>query len=197
MHGTGKYTSTDSASCIEINLISKEIKELILKTSPEIPQNDKGHKLRQSKELLEKMEKAMVDLEIEGQKFEYYSYPNFLGGVRWFFKCPGCSKRFLKLYKPTLEPEKVQKYLCTECHDLKTPSALYGPSHKYTDIIRPQKQLEKIRRKIKNTKRISDSELRGLMEEHDRIKREMEASPTWLKMRFSLENDGMGARNAY
>ena len=45
------------------------------------------------------------------------------GGVRWWFRCPGCRRRCAKLYH---EPRSV--FLCRICHDLTYESCIEGKS---------------------------------------------------------------------
>ena len=80
--------------------------------------------------------------------------------------------------------------MCDDCHRLKSPSALYGPSSKYNDIIKPQRRMEKLRDLIRNTRKISDTDLRAYMTEYETLKTKMEQSPAWCKLRFEMEDTG-------
>src|SRR5947207_2306502 len=53
------------------------------------------------------------------QVVELAATPANLGGLRWWFRCPGCSRRSGRLYLP---PRRYL-FLCRLCHDLSYESA--------------------------------------------------------------------------
>lgn len=53
------------------------------------------------------------------QAMEIEATPANLGGLRRWFRCPGCDRRAFKLYKPP----RTWQFLCRQCHDLSYESA--------------------------------------------------------------------------
>jgi hypothetical protein len=47
-----------------------------------------------------------------------HTTPNY-GGIRWWFRCPKCSRRVSRLYRPS----RAYCFLCRHCHNLTYESA--------------------------------------------------------------------------
>ena len=59
-----------------------------------------------------------------GQIVYLESTPLPFGGLRWWFRCPGCKRRCTKLYLP----RGASAFLCRECHDLTYATCIEGKS---------------------------------------------------------------------
>jgi hypothetical protein len=190
-HPLRKYASTETAKCVNVSSLSKKVKKHIIENDPEIPRNSEGRPIRACDILTKKMVEAMKALSLDGQKFEFEHYPNQLGGTRWYAICPGCSRRFLKLYRPSSDTGKPQSYMCADCHNLKTPSALFGPTPKYREVIRPIRRMEKIKEIMRLNKKMSDEETVRLLDEYEALKAELEKSVIYRRIKFSIETEGL------
>jgi hypothetical protein len=124
---------------------------------------------------------------INEQTFEYRSKKNYLGGFRWYVLCPRCRKPNLKLYLPNRYKDKEQLYLCKKCHGLKNSSSLSGATNKYKKVLKPLKRLETIKI-ILLSKGISPEKADPLLEEYERIERELKASPEYKLYKFQNEH---------
>lgn len=184
MPSKSKYASTESASCLLINELAKRVKSHLVKSGI-VSKSETSL-------LLEKLREGLESVEVEGQKFTYSHSMNHLGGARWFATCPKCLSACVKLFKPDQSATgKEQRYLCAKCHGLKSPSALYGPTSKYNDIIKPLKRMTKIREILRTSKKLSDEETRGLMKEHERLRVAMLDSSVYQRLKFKLEAEGL------
>ena len=184
MPSKSKYASTESASCLLVNELAKRIKNHLVKNGAASKAN--------SDDLLDKLRAGLESIEVEGQRFVYTSKRNHLGGARWFASCPKCGAQCVKLFKPDHSSlGRENRYLCAKCHGLKSPSALYGPTSKYRDVVKPLKRMMKIRETIRTSKKLSDDDTRGLMKEHEQLKEAMLASAVYQRLKFKLEAEGL------
>lgn len=173
MSEKAKYRSAESATCFTFTELSTRVKEEIKKKYPDIDEED----------LRKRMLQSLKKFTINDQTFEYVYYPNHLGGYRWYVLCPKCRTRCLKLYLPSKYPEREQQYYCKECHRLKNSSSLLGATKKYQKVVRPLKRLDAIKAKL--LKRGTTPErAKKLLEEYDRIERELKASPEYKLWEF-------------
>jgi hypothetical protein len=173
MSEKAKYRSAESATCFSFAELSTRVKQEIKRKHPEIEEN----------ELQKRMLQSLKKFTINDQTFEYVSYPNHLGGFRWYVLCPKCRQRCLKLYLPSKYPDREQKYYCKECHRLKNSSSLLGATKKYQKVVKPLKRLDAIKAKL--LKRGTTPErAKKLLAEYDRIERELRASPEYKLWEF-------------
>ena len=106
--------TVENCSSVDINTLQKTIKKIINRDYPESTQE----------EFYDLTLKELNKFTVNDQVFEYEAMENYLGGYRWFFKCPKCKKRCSKLFLPPIElATRVQKYYCKNCHKLKNQSA--------------------------------------------------------------------------
>jgi transposase-like protein len=183
MRSRSKYAPTGSAACFLVTDLAKRIKDHLVKSGI-INRSDRETVI---KGVLE----GLRDFVLDGQSFEYEYQLNHLGGARWFAKCPKCSARCVKLYRPDVASGKEPRFLCAKCHGLKSPSALYGPTAQYKDVLKPLKRMSKIREILNTGKKLPDARAKELMEEHEFLKNAMMASTTYQRYKFELEANGL------
>lgn len=163
----------ESATCFKFNNLITKVKSEIKNKYPTIDDEKFRGIVYQS----------LKKFTINGQYFDYISQGNYLGGFRWFVKCPGCGKRRTKLYLPDKYPEKEQKYMCKDCHGLKNSSSIMGASRRYKKVIRPLKKLDSIKAKLLN-KNININKSKKLLAEYEKIERELKSSPEYKLWEF-------------
>jgi len=173
-----RYTPVESATCFAFNTLVQKIKKEIHKKHPEITDFNKVNEI---------IYQGLCAFTINGQKFEFESKNNYLGGCRWFVKCPKCGKPKMHLYMPVKNPEKEQKYYCRNCHALRNVSLLLGNTARYINIIKPLRRLQKLRRKLTSS-RISIAKAKPLLEEYERLEKELLASPDYRLWKFQMEH---------
>jgi hypothetical protein len=132
---------------------------------------------------------------INEQVFSYKSFKNNLGGFRWYVVCPQCNELCLKLYLPNKYKDKEQRYLCKDCHGLKNSSSLLGATKKYRKVVRPLKRLEILKSALMK-KGISSEKAKPLLEEYEKIERELNNSPEYRLWRFQLEHTSLITGNS-
>jgi len=174
-----RYASTESTVCFTFSNFIKKVKEEVRKKFPDVF----GEEYRKI------VYKSLKDFTINDQIFDYISNPNYLGGVRWFVKCPDCSRPCLKLYLPNKHKNREQRYLCQHCHKLKNSSLLLGSTSKYKKILKPLKRLENIKKKLLK-KNIHTIEAVPLLDEFQQIERELQNSPDYRLWKFQREHGG-------
>jgi hypothetical protein len=123
---------------------------------------------------------------INDQIFEYINVPNNFGGVRWFVLCPKCGRKSQRLYLPKSR-DREPIYLCRWCHKLKPTSLLLGNQKKYTDVAKPLKRLELIKKRLLQ-KKLRDEEILKLLGEYDQIEKKLADSPIYLLWKFKREH---------
>lgn len=172
----GIYSSTETARHLDVNRLIAKIKEAIKKAAKEKGINPSPEEIATAIAL-----KASSS-PIEGEFFAFDRIPNKFGGYRWYAKCPKCGKNVLKLYKP----DKAEHFFCRTCHNLRAPSALYGPTKQYKEVVRPMLKLDKIKETLA-TKRLSAKQEQKLLDEYDEIKKELEKSSLFRKEKILAE----------
>lgn len=173
----GKFSSVEEANCLDVNNLVKQIKISVLRSYPEMGADDVRLEVGKNLELFK----------VDGQSFKFTSIPNKLGGKRWMVFCPHCDKRVIKLYKPTEDTPKEQSYFCKECHNLKPPSALYGPTRRYKEVVKPVRRMEQIKKTLKN-KNLSDEKTKEYLDEYDKLKAQVQGSTFYRKMSILSDN---------
>lgn len=170
---TIKYEASESAKCFSFsNLIGKvktELKEKHPGISNEI--------------LFGLVTKSLSTFKLNGQTFEYSSQDNYLGGNRWYIKCPMCGDKCLKLFLPDNLEGRQPLYACKECHKLKNTSAILGTTSKYLNVIKPLKRLEGLKKQLLK-KTMKPWRAQELIEEYERIERSLESSPEYRHWKF-------------
>ena len=174
---TRKYASIESTTCFNFTNLVAKTKESLVKEYPGL----KG------KSLEDLIYKNLVTFNLNEQEFDYVSHPNNFCGVRWYVKYPRCSDPCLKLYLPNMHKDREQLYLCKNCHKLKNASLLMGHSKKYTKVVKPLKQLEKIRSQLLK-KDMTPDKAKPLLDEYKKIEQELAASAEYRLMRFQKEH---------
>lgn len=102
--------------------------------------------------------------------------PQKLGGVRYFFACPACGKRTLKLYG-------VRRFLCRTCQDLTYESC--QESGGAMQRMFSQEGFVQIFQNIFDGVKITPKTAQKLMEEQLRGERE---GTTWRKLRKKMRH---------
>lgn len=166
----GKFSSVEDAHCLDVNRLVAKLKEAIF--------NNYG--VIDADTTREKVGESLQELVVEGQSFEFTSAANKLGGKRWMVFCPNCSKRVIKLYKPSDETA-VQRYYCKDCHNLRPPSALYGSTRRYREMVRPMRRMERIKSTLQG-KNLSESKTKELLDEYDKLEDQVKNSTFYRKM---------------
>ena len=173
MPGKTIYLPAESATCFTFSELVARVKRETKNKYPDINEE----------QLRDLMNQSLKKFIINEQTFEYISYPNNFGGYRWYVLCPKCCKNCLKLYFPSKFPEREQRYLCKECHNLKNSSSLLGATKRYKKVVKPLKKLDAIKSKL--LKRGTNSETaRELLLEYERIERELRNSPEYKLWEF-------------
>jgi len=177
MPAKSKYSSVESAHCLKVQNIVNAIKDSASEKNPDISSDD-----------LQTIVKGQIkNFQIHKQKFKFSSTENHLGGNRWYMHCPECDRKSLKLYKPD-NGEESEKYLCKDCHNLKSPSSLHGPTKMYREVIRPLRRMKKIREMLDRP--ISSKKATTLVEEYEGLERHLKSSDQYKIYKFKVRNGG-------
>lgn len=172
----GKYSSIEDANCLDVNRLVAGIKKAIVKS----------YKGLDADTVRAEVGKNLGVFKVEEQSFNFTSIENKLGGIRWMVFCPKCESRVIKLYLPEVDGGE-SRYLCKDCHNLRPPSALYGPTRRYKELIRPQRRMEKIKTKLRNTN-LSDAHTKDLLDEYDKLDEQVRSSTFYRKMSLLATN---------
>jgi len=174
----GVYSSTETAKHIDVNRLTSKIKEAIKKKAKERGINPSPA------DIAEAVGIKVKEFSYEGQSFSFSQTPNKFGGYRWFIICPKCNTPVLKVYKP----EKEEFFWCRKCHNLRAPSALYGPTKQYKEIVKPLLRMERIKEKLANKKLSSEKE-KALIDEYEEIQENLKKSSLYRKERILSDHD--------
>lgn len=202
-----KYIPSESATSFcfsELCLrIKREMKEKLNTLTPEqmidlcptiLPSQIKNRDIEINEELIHAMiQRSLKKFNLNGQTFEYFCRKNYLGGYRWYVKCPECKKPCLKLFLPNKYKDKKQTYLCKKCHGMKNSSSLLGATNRYKKVIKPLKRLEAIKAVLLKRKISSDS-AKKLLLEYEQIERELNACPEYKLWIFQREHSASSNR---
>jgi hypothetical protein len=184
-----RYSAVESAHCLKVQNLVSRIKDHLIEHDPDIPKDQKDRKngSPEAQLLTDKVGKELEKFEVEGQKFKFTNRPNKLGGVRWYAHCPKCGKVSLKLYKPVKEKSKEQAYYCKTCHNLKSLSALHGPTKMYKEVLKPLRRLEKLKQEL-DKKFLTEDKKKDLLDEYDSIKKKLSESTEYRHYKYSVES---------
>ena len=174
-----RYVSVESTTCFSFFNLAKKIKRDLRLKFPDLDDD----------EFDKKMHESLKTFKLNNQEFEYHSIKNHLGGARWFVKCPKCGSDCLKLFLPSKHKDREQKYYCKKCHKLKNISLLLGASKRYKEVVKPLRKLEKIKSQVLS-KKMTPERAAPLLDEYERIERELKISPAYRLWKFQNENVG-------
>lgn len=174
---TRKYASVESTTCFNFQALAQRVKSSLKEKYTSIDA-DKFRDL---------MYKSLKMFKLNQQTFEYTYSTNHFGGEKWFVKCPKCGAPSQKLYLPTKLIDREQLYQCKNCHKLKNASLMLGSSRKYKKVVKPLKQLERLRVKLTN-RAITPERAAPLLDEYERIERELNSSPEYRLYKFQKEH---------
>jgi len=175
-----KYLPVENIISFHFGPLIQNIKKELKERFPDIH--------TQEDEFARLMLKNLKAFKLNNQSFEYIKVGNYLGGVRWFVSCPKCNKRALKLFLPPKNSDREKRYLCKDCHSLKNTSALMGSTVKYKKVVRPLKQLERIR-KVLLRKSMTPAKADPLLAAYERIEAELKDSPEHKLWKLQKEHD--------
>jgi hypothetical protein len=170
--------TTERCSSVCIGNLQKAIRKVI----------DRDYHNPLPEELYKHTEEELKKFSVIGQTFQYTSINNPLGGHRWFFLCPKCTRRVSKLFLPPEGCGKEHKYLCKECHDLQNQSEAMGASKIYKMVIKPLKRLQVIENKISRG-HLTDEKVHSLLREHEKIENTLKSSPEYKVYIFKKKHD--------
>lgn len=173
---TRKWISAESTICLNFSDLTKKLKANILDRYPDID----------TERFADLMSRSLEKFSINKQFFEYTRASNNFGGYRWYINCPECGTPVMKLYLPSGFEDRKQLYLCKKCHRLRNASVILGRSKKYENILKPLKRLETIRNKL-TKKGLSAKKAKPLIEEYERIEKELANSPEYRLYKFKKE----------
>jgi hypothetical protein len=172
-----KWLATESAICFNFCSLVKKIKTHVKKASPRGTPEEVDIKVTLNLEVFT----------LNNQKFKYESFPNGLGGLRWYILCPKCGKKSLKLFL-SKAPDREPLYLCKECHRLKPRSLIYCNRDKYIKIERPLSKLERIKKKLLK-RGLDPKEANSLLAEYESIEKKLIESREYKIYKFKKEHD--------
>ena len=174
----GLYASVESAHCLDVNRLASKIKSSVKESSAKNGKTLSADMISQSVAL--NLSKFLLD----SQSFDFTSVPNKLGGSRWLVLCPKCGKRVLKLYKPAGE----DLFCCKDCYNLRSPSALYGPTRRYHEVVKPLRRMERIK-EILATSQLSELKTKALLDEYDILDKRVQSSTFYRKAQILVAKD--------
>ena len=172
---------------VEFDMLTKEQKR---EQFPQLTDEQLKSKKMPDDVLHEMMLKSLKKFTLNEQIFDYKSFKNNLGGFRWYVLCPQCGALCLKLYLPNKYKDKEQQYLCKDCHGLKNSSSLLGATNKYKKVVRPLKRLELIKVALMR-KSMNSEKAKPLLEEYEKIERELLNSPEYRLWKFQREHNSL------
>lgn len=168
-----RYMAAEAATVFIFSELATKIKNETRKRYPDLSDEKVKDLVLQS----------LKKFTLNDQNFEFVCSSNYLGGYRWYVICPKCGKQCIKLYLPQNFPGRDQKYYCKECHELRNSSTLMGATKKYKKVTRPLKKLEALKQKILR-KGLSASRSKTLLDEYERLERELKTSPEYRLWEF-------------
>jgi len=177
MTGHKKYLAIETAACYNFAPLIKKVKDELKNRNPGL----------EYETLVGLMYKNLKGFSINNQTFEYDHQENYLGGARWFVKCPKCGKKCFKLYLPKEGTGRERLYLCKICHNLKNASSLMGASKKYQKVVKPLKKLEKLKKSLLK-KGMTPDKAAPLLDAYDRIEKELANSSEYRLWKFQQKH---------
>lgn len=158
----------ENCACLYVGTLQKTFKKKALKDNPDL----------QEEELYNDVQADLDEFTVNGQTFQYTSIRNRLGGHRWFFLCPKCTRRVSKLFLPPKGNSLEQKYLCKNCHGLKNQSAVMGQNRIYRQVTKPLKRMRQIEKKLENGY-LGSEQIKTLLDEYEAIENTMKNTPEY------------------
>lgn len=168
----------EKCSMISISVLQKTIHKMIKRDFPDAT----------VEETYEHINDELAKFSVNGQKFEYISMKNNLGGHRWFFVCPKCKKRSLKLFLPPEDSDLEKKYLCKKCHRLVNQSTAMGRNKLYKSVFRPLKKLKKIAATLE-TGYLNPEKAQSLLDEYEALEKKMMQTPEYRLYAFRKKRE--------
>ena len=165
--------AVENCTAISIGKLQKNIRKSIAIEYPDIS-------LEETYVLLVK---EFNEFTVNNQKFQYTSHPNKLGGQRWFFICPKCNKKAMKLLLPPESSNLENRYLCKKCHKLKNLSAMMGNNKLYRNVLKPMKKMKEIEQRIEKGY-LNPDRVKVLLDEYDVLEKQMKSTPEFRLYRF-------------
>lgn len=169
--------TVESCSSVCINPLQRSIKKILNRDYPESSIEENYH------HTLDELQKFTVN----DQYFEFEAIKNYLGGYRWFFKCPKCKKKASKLFLPPVGCGREQKYLCKFCHKLKNQSAIMGQNNMYRKVTKPLRRMKEIEEKIAKG-HLKSEKVQELLDEYDSLEGELKKSPEFRLYTFKKKH---------
>lgn len=163
----GIYSSIETAHCLNVNRLVSTVKKAVKDAAPQLTPSEVDNAVYSN----------LIRYQRDGQTFSFTPIPNKLGGNRWMALCPSCQSRVLKLFKP----DSADKFLCKDCHHLRPPSALYGPTRRYKEVIRPLRRMERIKEILSTSSGLSEAKTKSLLDEYDTLNTSVQTSTFYRK----------------
>lgn len=171
-----KWGSIESSVCFNVFNLIKKIKQNLINKYPDITEET----------LDDLVFKSLGNFKLNDQEFEFERISNNFGGSRWYIKCPKCNAQAMKLYLPSKYKDREKRYLCKSCHKLKNLSVILGNTKRYKEVIKPLRKLEKIRSQLLK-KGIKLEKAEELLNEYDKIEKELSSSPEYRLYKFQKQ----------
>lgn len=168
-----KYGVVEETKCFSFSNLSSKVKKELLKKNKDIDDDT----------MRELMHKSFKTFKLNGQTFEYSCQPNYLGGFRWYIKCPICGANSLKLFLPEGKDDREPIYACKKCHRLKNTSALVGSTQRYKKVLKPLKRMEILRKKILR-KGITPQMAESWIDEYEALEESLKNSKEYKLWKF-------------
>ena len=140
-------------------------------------------------ETFEHTQEELNKFAIDGQHFEYSYYENQLGGYRWFFVCSKCHTKVNKLFLPPQHFEGYERlYLCKSCHHLKNESVIKANNNLYKTVLKPQRKLRAIEKKLE-VGHLRPEKIKELLDEYESIERAIRETPEYRLYLFKKKRN--------
>ena len=172
-----RYASVESTTAFNFQTLVGKVKTSLRDKFPDT----RGDKFR------DLMYKSLKTFKLNGQIFDYDYSKNHFGGEKWYVKCPKCNAPCQKLFLPSKLKDREQQYLCKKCHKLKNVSLMLGNSRRYKKVVKPLKQLDKLRSRL-TAINMTPEKAAPLLSEYEKIERELNSSPEYRLYRFQKEH---------
>lgn len=176
-----RYEAVEDTTAFDFSNLAKRIKEQIKIKKPDISTEDINLLIL----------KNLKKFTINNQYFDFHVIPVKFGGMRWYVKCPKCESICSKLYLPTKFTDRIQKYLCKDCHKLRNRSLILGSTKKYKEVVRPIKRMEIIRDSLLKT-HIPKEKAELLLKEYEDLENKLKNSNEYKLWKFRNEHSKQG-----
>lgn len=173
----------ENCSCITISSLQKAIRKMI----------DRDHPDSDEQEIFDFTKTELEKFSVNDQKFNYSYMKNKLGGYRWFFLCPKCGNRAMKLFLPPEGSQIELLYLCKECHGLQNRSAVMAKNNLYKKVLRPLKRLKQIEAMLEKGY-LTGEKTQALLDEYDALENKMKETPEYRLYMFKQKQKARASR---